>query len=64
MLKIGNVVINVSLKHEPNHFISPLKTSNEAVKLSTTTELNHRNSTVRERVKTNQRRSFLHEHTH
>ena len=39
MLKIGNVVINVSLKHEPNHFISPLKTSNEAVKLSTTTEL-------------------------
>ena len=50
MLKILNVVINVSLKHtqsthlhyhEPNHFISPLKTSNEAVNLSTTTELNH-----------------------
>ena len=59
MLKILNVVINVSLKHtqsthlhyhEPNHFISPLKTSNEAVSLSTKTELNHWNSTVCERV--------------
>ena len=72
MLKILNVVFNVSLNtqsthlqyHEPNHFISPLKTSNEALNLSTTTELNHRNSTVCERVITNQRRSFLHEHTH
>ena len=41
MLTIVNVVINVSLKHtvhtsslhEPNHFISPLKTSNEALNL-------------------------------
>ena len=47
MLKILNVMFNVSLNtqsthlqyHEPNHFISPLKTSNEAVNLSTTTEL-------------------------
>ena len=50
--------------HEPNHFLSPLKTSNEAVNLSTTTELNHRNSTVCERVINNQQRSFLHEHAH
>ena len=68
MLKMLNVVFNVSLNsqstHEPNHFISPLKTSNEAVNLSTTTELNHRNSTVCERVINNQHRSFLHEHAH
>ena len=47
-----------------NHFISPLKTSNEAVNLSTTTELNHRNSTVCERVINNQQRSFLYEDAH
>ena len=47
-----------------NHFISPLKTSNEAVNLSTTTELNHRNSTVCERVINSQKRSFLHERAH
>ena len=69
MLKILNVVINVSLKHSPHIFItmsqtiflSPLKTSNEAVNLSATTELNH---TVCERVINNQQRSFLHEHAH
>ena len=68
MLKMLNVVFNVSLNsqstHEPNHFISPLKTSNEAVNLSTTTELNHRNSTVCERVINSQQRSFLHERAH
>ena len=66
MLKILNVVINVSLKHtvhtssyhEPNHFIRPLKTSNEAVNLSTPTKLNHGNSTVCERVISSQQRSF------
>ena len=66
MLKKLNVVFNVSLNtqsthlqyHEPNHFISPLKTSNEAVNLSTTTELNHRNSTVCERVINSQKRPF------
>ena len=72
MLKILNVMFNVSLNtqsthlqyHEPNHFISPLKTSNEAVNLSTTTELNHRNSTVCERVINSQQWSFLYEHEH
>ena len=44
--------------------LSPLKTSNEAVNLSATTELNHRNSTVCERVINNQQWSFLHEHAH
>ena len=72
MLKILNVVINVSLKHSPHIFItmsqtiflSPLKTSNEAVNLSTTTELNHRNSTVCERVINSQQWFFLYEHAH
>ena len=44
--------------HEPNRFMSPLKPSNEAVNLSTTTELNHRNSTVCERVINNQQYFF------
>ena len=46
MLKILNVVINVSLKHA-------------AVNLSTTTELNQRNSTVCERVINSQQPSLF-----
>ena len=45
-------------------FISPLKTSNEAVNLSATKELNHRNFTECERAKNSQQQSFLHEHAH